>query len=201
MSKDELITLLNEIISHNESVSEKLKAAVKASAETDFDTFSKNLMNASIESEIICNNMRKLLIMYSIVPKDVIMHQLGVMQGVDVINDADKIIITLPALPLKKRTYTNCNFITAPLFRCLEEYTRNYTVKKYRKCLITIRHIYPETISPRHIGDYDNIEIKKVLDVITLFFLIDDNMSLCDVLHTSGVGTDYRTEITLSPKS
>ena len=39
---------------------------------------------------------------------------------------------------------------------------------------------------------------KKVLDVLALYFLKDDNMACCEILHTSRPADDYKTEIIIS---
>ena len=49
----------------------------------------------------------------------------------------------------------------------------------------------------RRIRDYDNLELKQFLDVAASFILTDDNGLLCDAYHTTELGEDDCTRITI----
>ena len=49
-----------------------------------------------------------------------------------------------------------------------------------------IRDSYSRELSPNRVRDYDNLELKQLLDVIATFVMEDDTGLLCDcLLYTS----------------
>ena len=61
-------------------------------------------------------------------------------------------------------------------------------------------HVYDRTdkhIRPR---DYDNVEAKRVLDIIALFALRDDGAEFCDIINTMEYGEENKTCIFVMPE-
>ena len=59
--------------------------------------------------------------------------------------------------------------------------------------------MYDEKISSRF-RDYDNLEMKQILDVISAFVMEDDSGLLCDAYNTTEKGTTNCTRITIMEK-
>ena len=51
------------------------------------------------------------------------------------------------------------------------------------------------------VRDYDNLELKAVIDVIAAFCLTDDTGALCDSFQTTRFGYSSSTVITVMPKN
>ena len=50
------------------------------------------------------------------------------------------------------------------------------------------------------IRDYDNLELKQLLDVVSSFVMLDDSGLLCDAYNTTEWGTTDCTRMTIMPK-
>ncbi len=175
----------------------KIMRAAEEKRLADNQDFETDLINASMEAEVLCRNLRKILIQASIVTKNSLTSQLCSIHDIHIEESDGKIHLTLPVLPLKKPDQKNCSFLIDPLMYYLQGYTNNNTYYKFDKARITICHRFPENIPFRKIRDYDNIEVKKLLDVLALYFLKDDNMACCEVLHTTLPSDEFKTEITI----
>ena len=160
----------------------------------------EELLRITIDLELLCRNARRLLLQTSVVKKETLIAQACSIREFDVEERDNAVHITLPILPLKKTGNANCSYITEPLMWCLEKYHEEHPPHKYDKARITVCHCYPEDTPIRMVRDYDNIEVKKVIDILTLYYLRDDNMGCCEVLHTSRFSDQIKTEITVSDR-
>jgi len=167
---------------------------------TDPEALETELLQATMELELLCRNARRLLLQTAIVSKEALIAQVCDIHDFHVKEDDERIIITLPTLPLKKKDNANCSFISDPLMWCLREYYKEKQPHIFESARITICHCYPENTPKRMVRDYDNIEVKKILDVLTMFYLHDDNMGRCEVLHTSSFHDYPKTEITVTDR-
>ena len=180
-----------------ENVAQTLKTLDKKQTD-DSSVFETDLLNATMEAELVCRNLRKLLIQTGIITRHSLFAQLCSIHNTYVEEKNGEIHIIMPPLPLKKKAHKNCAFLMDPLAFCLDEYTHNHTCMKYAKARITICHCYPKGTPTRRIRDCDNIEVKKLLDLLALYFLKDDNMACCEILQTSRPDEEYKTEITIT---
>ena len=158
------------------------------------------LLQTTLNLELLCRNARRLLLQTSVVNKEALITQVCNTHDFYVEEHGGKVYITLPTLPLKKPDNTNCSFITEPLMWCLQRYHETHPTHKFDSARVTICHCYPRETPVRMVRDYVNIEVKKVIDILALFFLHDDNMGCCEILHTSCFQENCRTEITISDR-
>ena len=49
--------------------------------------------------------------------------------------------------------------------------------------------------------DYDNLELKQLLDVVASFIMVDDSGLLCDAYNTTELGETDCTRISIMPQS
>lgn len=49
--------------------------------------------------------------------------------------------------------------------------------------------------------DYDNLELKQLLDVVASFIMVDDGGLLCDAYNTTELGETDCTRISIMPQS
>jgi len=109
--------------------------------------------------------------------------------------------VALPALLPKKKKSNRFELITDPLYFALDEYFKKNNMEIYGECVVVFEHIYNKNTPSRRICDYDNIEIKPVLDVVSAFTMTDDGGRLCDVFHTTGYAEKDCTKISVMTKN
>ena len=63
--------------------------------------------------------------------------------------------------------------------------------------MVCFSHIYSRELQPRRVRDYDNLELKQLLDVISTFIMEDDTGLLCDAYNTTEVGEYDCTRISV----
>ena len=163
--------------------------------------FEVELITTSMNLEFLCRNVRRLLLQTSIVHKEAMIVQACTFHDITVEERDGVVYITLPTLPLKKPDNANCAFITDPLMWCLQKYHEEHPPHKFDSARISIYHCYPQDTPVRMVRDYDNVEVKKIIDILALYYLHDDNIGCCEVLHSSRFSENCRTEITISSRS
>ena len=167
--------------------------------ETDKATRNNMLQRVVIKGEALANNLRQMLLQYSIVTPENHKEQISRRNGYLVYADGDDTVIELPQLPLRQHRSVNCRYIIDPLLYSLEQYIRETGHPRYDYCTIKITHVFTEDTALRQIHDYDNLEVKKVLDAISLYLMVDDNIKRCHVYHMSAVGDELWTQIRICP--
>ena len=105
----------------------------------------------------------------------------------------------IPTLLPKKRN-TSTGYIKEIMYASLERFFMDKQIRRFGKCTVIFRHVYNRDNPKRAWRDHDNIEVKKVLDVVSLFFLMEDNMAHCDLYYTAKPSDSYSTEIFIAPK-
>ena len=119
-------------------------------------------------------------------------------QGIEVQKDGNTIIIDLPFLLPRKKGSEN-KFIGDPLKFKLEEMSADNDFKIKEKAVVCIIHTYDNENKNARCYDYDNLESKKILDIVTLFTLKDDAPEYCDVYQTARMGNCDKTRIMVMP--
>ena len=98
----------------------------------------------------------------------------------------------------KKKGKEN-KFIGDPLWYTLEEMSKSDDIKIRDKAVICIIHTYDNVNKKARCYDYDNLESKKILDIITLFTLTDDAPEYCDIYQTVHLSDRDKTRILIMP--
>ena len=164
---------------------EKLKSTLAAIENTDIAKYPENYnmlaTDAALRSELIACRLRRLVFQSTDTKKPEYLASAGVVQGIDI----------------KKRE--NTEFITDPLYFTLSRYSDGTPLKRYSHCVVCFSHIYSDD-SKRYIRDYDNLELKQILDVIAAFLMEDDSGLLIDAYNTTETGKTDCTEISVMEK-
>ncbi|WP_455500664.1 DUF6100 family protein [Gemmiger sp.] len=63
-----------------------------------------------------------------------------------------------------------------------------------------IEHVYNRCLPLKAMQDYDNPEMKEVLDIITLYYMTDDTGALCDQFQTTRFADSSCTVISVMQK-
>ena len=57
--------------------------------------------------------------------------------------------------------------------------------------MVCFTQVYDQCLPTRRIRDYDNLEEKQLLDVLSTFVMADDTGLLCDAYNTAALGRDF----------
>ena len=82
--------------------------------------------------------------------------------------------VTLPSLLPKRRQRQSAEFLLDPLYFALEQYAKENTLPHYRECVVCFAQVYDQTLPTRRVRDYDNLEEKQILDLLSSFVMADD---------------------------
>ena len=183
----------------------RLKNIVCSLAMTDIQRFPENYeimsTEAAIRGEKIACGLRHIIYSTTNIKKTELMAKTAEAHEIE-IKYADGIfMVTLPALLPKRRSQKNTEFLTDPLYCALDKYTNANHIEKYRECVVCFSHIYSVESSGRRVRDYDNIELKQILDVISAYIMIDDGSYFCDLYNTIETGIKDCTCVSVMNKN
>ncbi len=117
--------------------------------------------------------------------------------GIGILYEKDILKITLPN-PISKKKIKNNRFITDPLSYMCNQFLKSNNIKRYENCILYFEHNYSDK---NKVKDYDNLELKSIIDVISLYFLTDDSGKYIDIHHTSKVSENNYLQLYIIDKS
>ena len=166
---------------------------------TDFEAYSSNMSELLVQSETFCRKIREIMSLSSVSTKEQIADVSCQIEGISVTKTPKgNYRIFLPALVAVKRKFGNCHYVCDSLNHAFE--TSGLEYKKLNKAQIIIEHHAPPEAKLYSVGDYDNIEVKKILDVISMYLLVDDSMQHIELFHRYVTTEKYETVITVVSK-
>ncbi len=179
----------------------KLQNTLYAMDNTDIQKYPDNYAmlstDAALRSELIACRMRHLLYGSTNVKKQEYLASAGVVQGIK-IDDNDGILeISLPCLLPKRKQRQSTEFLIDPVYFTLSQYADSHAMPRYAHCVVCFSHIYSPELPKRKVRDYDNLELKQLLDVIAAFIMEDDSGLLCDAYNTTEIGEADGTRISV----
>lgn len=71
---------------------------------------------------------------------------------------------------------------------------------RFSDCVVCFTQVYDQCLPTRRIRDYDNLEEKQLLDVLSTFVMADDTGLLCDAYNTAALGEKDCTRISVMEK-
>jgi len=182
----------------------RLSNALYALDNTDIEKYPDNYemlsTDAALRSELITCRLRHLIYASTNVKKPEYLTSAGVVQGINIHNENGILEITLPCLLPKRRQQQNTEFLIDPVYFRLSQYADSHAIPKFQHCVVCFSHIYSQELSQRRVRDYDNLELKQLLDVISAFIMQDDTGLLCDSYNTSEIGEYDCTRISVMNK-
>lgn len=183
----------------------RLKNALYALEMTDIQRYPDNYevlsTDAAIRGERIACRLRHLIYSTTNVRKTDFLKDVAQKQGIRIENKEGIMQITLPSLLPKRKQQRNTEFLIDPFYFAFSQYADTNQIQKYRECIVCFSHVYSKELPSRRIRDYDNIELKQILDVIATFIMLDDNGLLCDAYNTTELGDEDCTRISVMDKS
>lgn len=179
-----------------------LLATVRKINETDYNSEIKNFEYLTDRLEILSEkfacSVRDFARNTFVANRYEVMDKASEMQGIEVRKDGNAVIVDLPFLLPRKKGKEH-KFIGDPLWYKLEEISKAEDLKVRDKAVICIIHTYDNVNKKARCYDYDNLESKKILDIITLFTLTDDAPEYCDVYQTVQLSDRDKTRILIMP--
>ena len=126
--------------------------------------------------------------------------QAAEMQGICVDVTDSILSVRLPALLPKKTRTEGFKFLQPALHAALKQYAKQQNLPHFRECTVCIEHVYDRCLPIKAVRDYDNLETKEVLDIITLYCMTDDTGALCDQFQTTRFADSSCTIISVMQK-
>lgn len=132
-------------------------------------------------------------------PSEMLLSNAAQIQGIKVKRDGEILEIEMPFL-LPKKLHKNSKFICDPLYYVLTEIAETIELKVEERAVVCFVHIYDKTDKHVRPRDYDNVEAKRVLDIVALFALRDDGAEFCDIVNSMEYGDENKTCIFVMPE-
>lgn len=197
-------TVLSKRISRIQSDIGKLSNTLCAMDNTDIGKYPENYemlsTDAALLSELITCKLRHLIYISTGVKKSEYLTAAGMVQGIGITYKNELLEITLPCLLPKRKQRQSTEFLIDPIYFMLSQYADSHALPKFEHCVVCFSHIYSDKLPLRRIRDYDNLELKQLLDVIAAFVMKDDSGLLCDAYNTTEIGENDCTRITVMDK-
>ena len=171
---------------------ERLSQTVQAMRKTDIRRYHGNYRVLSSEaarrSEQITCRLRHMVYETTDMDKTEYLLSAADAQGVQIQRCGGVLEITLPGLVPKRRRRQNPEFLFDPFTAAMSRFVEEHDVPRYEHCVVCFAHVYDRKLSRYRVRDYDNLELKQLLDVATSFVMLDDSGLLCDAYYTTELG-------------
>lgn len=200
MDKSILLQRITAIQKETSRLNNALSAMRVADVQMNPENYEALSANAALQGERIACRLRHLLYAFTSVKKQDYLISAATAQGVEINYEDDVLTVTLPCLLPKRQKRQSCEFLIDPINAALSQYAQNYPMPQFRHCVVCFSHIYCQNQSDGRIRDYDNLELKQLLDVVGSFSMVDDSGLLCDVYHTTEMGETDCTRIFIMPQ-
>ena len=142
--------------------------------------------DAALRAEQIACRMRHLVYGFTTVQKQEYLTSAANVLGITITAQPGLVEITLPGL-LSKKKQRSAEY--------LGQFVKDHPLSHFESCIICFCHIYAVSGGRGRIRDYDNLEMKQILDVVCAYLMMDDNGLLCDVYNTTELGEEDATKL------
>jgi len=150
--------------------------------------------DAALRAEQIACRMRHLVYGFTTVQKQEYLTSAANVLGITITAHPGLVEITLPGL-LPKKKQCSAEYLADPLDQALGQFTKEHPCSRFDSCVICFCHIYAESGGRGRIRDYDNLEMKRLLDIVCAYLMEDDTGLLCDVYNTTELGEEDATKL------
>lgn len=183
----------------------RLNSALYAMDTTNLQRYPDNYKvlstDAALRAERIACRLRHLIYTSTSIKKEEYLTSAAVMQGVVVSYEDSLLEITLPCLLPKRQKRQSSEFLIDPIHAALSQYAKSHPMPQFQHCVVCFSHVYCQELPERRVRDYDNLELKQLLDVVASFIMVDDSGLLCDAYNTTELGETDCTRISIMPQS
>lgn len=190
--------LLSKRISSLLAEVSRLSNALCAMSTMDLQRYPENYellsTDAALRAEQIACRMRHLVYGFTTVQKQEYLTSAANVLGITITAQPGLVEITLPGL-LPKKKQRSAEYLTDPLSQALGQFVKDHPLSHFESCIICFCHIYAVSGGCGRIRDYDNLEMKQILDVVCAYLMMDDNGFLCNVYNTTELGEEDVTKL------
>ena len=158
------------------------------------------LLQAGVDAELISLDLRSLLEEYHSENADTGFGDIAHLHEFSMEERNGVFWIRMPMIPLNDSFQRDGSYVAIPLLCSLKQYGLTHEIPIFDDAVITVCHHYPANFPVRYLRDHNHLAMKKVLDVIGLYFFTDDRMEHCDLYYTSKLSDSYFTEIFIAAK-
>ena len=169
-----------------------LSKVVKNMDVTDIPLILENYEDVSAEAarraEWVAIRLRHLVYVLPFTSKQDYLPQAADTMGIKIEQREGMYELTLPGLMLKRRSTRGIEYLIDPLMAALERFVREHCVVRFPHYTVCFVMVYDRSLPQRRIRDYDNLELKAVLDAVAAFLMYSDGGMLCDAYHSTELG-------------
>lgn len=143
---------------------------------------------AAQRAEWAAVRLRHLVYVLPFTPKRDYLPQAADIMGIKIEQREGMYELTLPGLMPKRRSTRGIEYLIDPLMAALERFAREHGVVRFPHYTVCFVMVYDRNLPERRIRDYDNLELKAVLDAAACFLMESDSGLLCDAYHSTELG-------------
>lgn len=182
----------------------RLSNALYAMDTTDIQRYPDNYevlsTDAALRAEKIACRLRHLIYSSTTIRKGDYLNSAAIVHGIEVVYENEVLEVTLPGLLPKRKQRQSAEFLLDPFYFALDQYAKEHPMPRFRDCVVCFTQVYDRDLPTRRIRDYDNLEEKQLLDVLSSFVMADDTGLLCDAYNTAEFGERDCTRICIMEK-
>ena len=191
---------ISSVLSEISRLSNELYAMNTTDIQRYPDNYEVLSTDAALRAEQIACRLRHLIYSTTTIKKAEYLSSAATMLEVG-IEDKDGVLeITLPCLLPKRRQRQGTEFLMDPIHFALSRYAEDHVMPQFQHCVVCFSHVYSQDLSDRRVRDYDNLELKQLLDVVASFLMADDTGLLCDAYNTTELGEADCTRVSVMDK-
>ena len=184
---------------------DKLSRLLYAMSSTDIHRYPDNYevlsMEAAIRAEKNACRLRHLVFQSSRIKKREYLKSAAEAMKISVSYCDGVLKVVIPGLMPRRKQSQSTEFLLDPLYYAMNSFMdKQHHLPRYRECVVHFLQEYDANLPSRRVRDYDNLELKQVLDIITAFALVDDGGLLCDMHNSSRFADEDRTVICVMKK-
>lgn len=172
-------TLLSKRISSLLAEVSRLSNALCAMSTMDLQRYPENYellsTDAALRAEQIACRMRHLVYGFTTVQKHEYLTSAANVLGITITAQPGLVEITLPGL-LPKKKQRSAEYLTDPLGQALGQFVKDHPLSHFESCIICFCHIYAVSGGRGRIRDYDNLEMKQILDVVCAYLILNEHL-------------------------
>ena len=150
---------------------------------------------AAQRAEWVAVRLRHLVYVLPFNPKRDYLPQAADIMGIKIEQREGMYELTLPGLMPKRRSTRGIEYLIDPLMAALERFAREHGVVRFPHYTVCFVMVYDRPLPERRIRDYDNLELKAVLDAAACFLMESDSGLLCDAYHSTELGETDCTQM------
>ena len=198
-------TIISQRISSILGDVQRLSSALYAMNTVDIQRYPENYevlsTDAAQRAEAITCRLRHLIYATTNVKKRDYLTSAADAQGIEIQQRDGIFEITLPCLIPKRRQQQSREYLIDALMAAMERYFDSHPHRWFRDCVVCFAHIYHKDLPERRVRDYDNLELKQILDAVGVWLLTDDGGLLCDAYQTTELDDKDCTRMFIMEKS